>query len=137
MVNPDVLHRRLKKLDEYLEYLEDAQRYSYREFVDDPEHRGSVERFLHLAIEALTDMASHVVADDDLGDVTRASDLPAVLAENGYVDEELKNTWTDMIGFRNVLVHEYTDIDPERVYDVLQHGLDDIRRLRRVFGQFL
>lgn len=67
MVNPDVLHRRLKKLDEYLGYLDDAQRYSYREFADDPEHRGSVERFLHLAIEALTDMASHVVADDDLG----------------------------------------------------------------------
>ena len=137
MVNPDVLHRRLKKLDEYLGYLDDAQRYSYREFEEDPEHRGSAERFLHLAIEALTDMASHVVADDDLGDVERARDLPAVFAEHGYVDEELADTWADMIGFRNVLVHDYADIDPERVYDVLQHGLDDLRRLRRVFGQFL
>lgn len=137
MVNPDVLHRRLRKLDEYLGYLEAAQRYSYREFADDPERRGSVERFLHLAIEALTDMASHVVADDDLGDVERASDLPAVFAEYGYVDEDLADTWVDMIGFRNVLVHEYADIDRERVYDVLQNGLDDLRRLRRVFGQFL
>lgn len=137
MVNPDVLHRRLKKLDEYLGYLEDAQRYSYREFADDPERHGSVERFLHLSIEALTDMASHVVADDDLGSVDRAADLPDILAGHGYVDEELATTWKDMIGFRNVLVHEYADIDPERVYDVLQHGLDDIRRLRRVFGHFL
>jgi uncharacterized protein YutE (UPF0331/DUF86 family) len=137
MVNPDVLHRRLTKLDEYLDYLERAQRYSYREFADDPEHRRAVERVLHLSVEALTDMASHVVADDNLGRVGRARELPDRFAEHGHVDEELAATWKDMIGFRNVLVHEYVEIDSERVYDVLQNRLDDIRRLRRVFGQFL
>lgn len=137
MVNPNVLHRRLEKLDEYLGYLEEAQRYSFREFVEDPERRGSVERYLHLAIEALTDMANHVVADDDLGSVEQARDLPPLLAEHGYLEEPLVSRWQDMIGFRNVLVHEYTDIDPEQVYDVLQHQLDDLRRLRRVFGRFL
>lgn len=137
MVNPDVFHRRLTKLDEYLDVLEDAQRYTYREFADNPEHYGSVERFLHLAVEALTDMASHVVADEDLGSVDRARDLPSIFEEQGYVDGELAVTWKEMIGFRNVLVHEYVDIDRERVYDVLQNQLDDIRRLRRVFGHFL
>jgi uncharacterized protein YutE (UPF0331/DUF86 family) len=82
-------------------------------------------------------MASHVVADDDLGSVERARDLPDLFVEHGYVGEDLAATWKDMIGFRNVLVHEYVDIDPERVYDVLQNQLDDIRRLRRVFGRFL
>jgi len=33
MGNPDVLHPRLKKLDEYRGYLEEAQRHPYREFV--------------------------------------------------------------------------------------------------------
>jgi len=171
MVNPDVLHRRLTKLDESLDYLESAQRYSYREFADDPEHRRAVERVLHLSVEALTDMASHVVADDDLGSVDRAKDLPDIFVGHGYVNEEMAATWKDMIGFRNVLVHEYVDIDStdpweskgkafshqmgteynreqqrisetysligKRVYDVLQNHLDDIRRLRRVFGHFL
>ena len=137
MVNPDVLHRRLTKLDEYLDYLERAQRYSYREFASDPEHRMAVERVLHLSVEALTDMASHVVADDDLGSVEYAGDLPAIFAEHEYVDKDLASTWKDMIGFRNVLVHDYVDLDPERVYGVLQNRLDDIRRLRRVFAHFL
>lgn len=137
MVNPDVLHRRLKKLDEYLEYLESAQGYSYREFADDPEHHGSVERFLHLSIEALTDMANHVVTDENLGSVEQARDLPEIFAEHGYVDEELEAKWKDMIGFRNVLVHEYLEIDPEVVYDVLQNRLDTVRTLRRIFGHFL
>lgn len=137
MVNPDVLHRRLKKLDEYLDYLKEAQGYSYREFADDPEHHGSVERFLHLSIEALTDMANHVVADENLGGVDEAKDLPVIFAKEGYIDREMEARWKDMIGFRNVLVHEYLEIDRETVYDVLQNQLDDIRQLRRVFGHFL
>ena len=42
-----------------------------------------------------------------------------------------------MIGFRNTLVHEYVDIDRGIVYEVLQHGLEDLVALRRVFAQFL
>lgn len=42
-----------------------------------------------------------------------------------------------MIGFRNVLVHGYVDIDRAVVYDVLQHRLGDLEALRRVFAQFL
>jgi len=95
MVNPNVLHRRLEKLDEYLGYLEQAQQYSYREFVEDPERRGSVERFLHLSIEALTDMANHVVADEDLGSVDRARDLPEIFVDRDYVDEKLATQWKE------------------------------------------
>ena len=35
------------------------------------------------------------------------------------------------------LVAGYAEIASERVYDVLQHGLDDLRRLRQVVAQFL
>ena len=42
-----------------------------------------------------------------------------------------------MIGFRNVLVHEYLDIDRRIVYDILQTRLRDFEALRRVFAQFL
>jgi uncharacterized protein YutE (UPF0331/DUF86 family) len=42
-----------------------------------------------------------------------------------------------IIGFRNVLVHEYLEIDREIVYEILQHRLDDFEELRKVFAQFL
>ena len=41
-----------------------------------------------------------------------------------------------IIGFRNVLVHEYLDIDREIVYEILQRRLDDFEELRKVFAQF-
>lgn len=65
------------------------------------------------------------------------SDIPTILAENGYIDAQLKEYWIQIIGFRNVLVHDYLDIDRKIVYEVLQHRLDDLERLQEVFAQFL
>jgi uncharacterized protein YutE (UPF0331/DUF86 family) len=42
-----------------------------------------------------------------------------------------------MIGFRNVLVREYLEIDRAILFDVLQSHLGDIKALRKVFAQFL
>jgi uncharacterized protein YutE (UPF0331/DUF86 family) len=117
--------------------LERAQTYSFEEFRSDIEVYSAVERNLQLAIEALSDMASHVVVDEDLGSFERARDLPGLFEENGFIEEQERETWEEMISFRNVLVHEYVDIERDRVYEVLQHHLDDIRHLSHVFDRFL
>lgn len=137
MVRADLLFKRMQKLDEYLAILGGLRRYSFDEFVSDPEHYGSAERFLQLAIETITDVGNHVVADLELGIVNWYSDIPAILADNGYIDPGLREKWTKMIGFRNVLVHQYMDIDRKIVYDVLQNRLVDIEMLKSVFVQFL
>ncbi|MEF8815660.1 MAG: DUF86 domain-containing protein [Salinibacter sp.] len=137
MVRPETLRRRLQKLDEFIEYLEYAQAYSFEEFASNVEVYSAVERNLHLSIEALNDMAGHLIVDENLGTFERAQDLPALLEEHGFIDEGDRDTWQDMIGFRNVLVHEYADIDRRTVYAALQENLDDIRRLSHVFDRFL
>jgi uncharacterized protein YutE (UPF0331/DUF86 family) len=137
MVRVEILQRRLRKLEEYLAILRRLQRYSYDEFVADPERYGSAERFLQLAIEALLDMGNHVIADLDLGTVQWYSDIPTILAERGGLSPELRDRWIRMIGFRNILVHEYLDLDRRIVYEALQHGLGDLERLRDFFASFL
>lgn len=137
MVNPETIRRRLNKLDDYLEILEHARRYTQEEFTADPERYGSAERFLHLAIETLNDIANHVIADQRLGPVEQYSDLPRLFAEQSWIDRSQKELWTRMIGFRNILVHDYLDVNHQIVYDVLQNNLDDLRALRSAFARFL
>jgi uncharacterized protein YutE (UPF0331/DUF86 family) len=105
--------------------------------MSDAEHYGSAERFLQLAIESITDMGNHVIADMELGVVNSYSDIPLILSQHGYLSDDLKETWIRMIGFRNTLVHEYIDIDRDIVYNVLQNNLQDIEKLKMVFAQFL
>jgi uncharacterized protein YutE (UPF0331/DUF86 family) len=137
VIRPEVVRKRLNKLDEYLAILRALQKYSFDEFIQDPEHYGSVERFLHLAIEAVIDIGNHIVAELNLGTVNWYSDIPALLAKRGFIDADLEQRWMRMIGFRNALVHDYADIDRRIVYEALQHRLGDLEALRRVFAQFL
>ena len=137
VVNPDVLRKRLNKLEEYLTILERLRDYDRDAFLNDPERYGSAERFLQLAIEALSGMGHHVVADEDWGTVDRQRDVPARFREQERIGDDLEETWTRMVGFRNILVHDYLNVDRNTVYDVLQHDLDNIRRLRAVFARFL
>jgi uncharacterized protein YutE (UPF0331/DUF86 family) len=96
-----------------------------------------IRRRLQLAIETLNDMGSHMIAELSLGTVESYRDIPFILAEHGYVEDAMREKWIRMIGFRNILVHDYLDPDREIVYQVLQHDLEDIERLRRAFAQFL
>ncbi len=136
-IKAEVLRKRLNKLDEYLAILRGLQKYSFDEFIADPQRYGSVERFLHLAIEAINDMGNHVVAELDLGEVNWYSDIPALLARADHIDDSLQEKWIKMIGFRNTLVHEYIEIDRKIVHDVLRNRLGDLEELRRSFAQFL
>ncbi len=136
-IKAEVLRKRLNKLDEYLAILRGLQKYSFDEFIADPQRYGSVERFLHLAIEAINDMGNHVVAELDLGEVNWYSDIPALLARADHIDDSLQEKWIRMIGFRNTLVHEYIEIDRKIVHDVLRNRLGDLEELRRSFAQFL
>jgi len=137
MVRSEIIRKRLNRLDEYLAILHRLQRLELDEFLSDPEKYGSVERFLHLAIEAIMDVGNHVIAELNLGVVNRYSDIPSILEGKGHLSLDLRDKWIRMIGFRNTLVHEYIDIDREIVYQVLQHNLKDFEDLRQVFARFL
>ncbi len=137
MIRTEIIRKRLNKLDEYLTILRRIQRYTFEEFVGDPERYGSAERFLQLAIEAVNDMGNHVIAALGLGTVNWYSDIPTILMEKGYISPDMAEKWIRMIGFRNTLVHDYLDVDRRIVYQVLQEGLKDLEAFRETFAHFL
>lgn len=137
MVRPEILRRRLEKLREYLHILEDLSRTSESEFLADPRLHGSAERFLQLAIEALLDMGAHVVAEMGLGKTETYRDIPRALEAAGILPSELARQWEKLVGFRNILVHEYVDLDRRSVYRILQEELADLHKLGEVFARFL
>ena len=137
MVRREVIRKRLQRLEEYLQVLETLAGYSESEFLASPERYGSAERFLQLAIEATIDIGNHIVADLQLGQVEVSRDVAYLLADAGKISPELRERWIRMIGFRNILVHDYLDIDRHIVYEVLQNHLDDLRLLMQTFATFL
>lgn len=107
------------------------------EFLSNPEIYGSAERFLQLAIETTTDIGNHIISVLGLGEVNWYSDIAALIEEKGYISVDLRERWIKMIGFRNILVHDYLEVDRKIVHAVLQNNLNDLEELKRAFAEFL
>ena len=137
MPSPEIIRKRLDALQRYIVILRKISTYSLQEFLEEPEHYGSAERFLQLSVEALSDLGNHVVSDLRLGAVDTYADIPDSLASAGIISVEQRAIWVRMIGFRNLLVHDYLQVDRTIVYDVLQHRLQDMDEIGRVFAQYL
>lgn len=93
--------------------------------------RRFVERTLHIAMEACLDVGSHIISSEGYREPRYSRHVMDILAENDWIDERVRESLVGMVGFRNILVHDYATIDPEIVFGVLRTRLQDLR----VFGK--
>jgi uncharacterized protein YutE (UPF0331/DUF86 family) len=92
----------------------------------DVRERRFVEHTLQIAIQACQDVASHVVSDERLGEPRTNQELFELMARGGWINGDLALVLRRVIGFRNILVHGYTAVDPRVVRDVADNRLDDL-----------
>ena len=94
----------------------------------DVKERRFVEHTLQICIQAVQDVASHIVSDQRLGEPTDNAAIFGFLSQAGWLSEQTASFLRAAVGFRNVLVHGYTAVDPTIVRDVLETRLGDIDR---------
>jgi uncharacterized protein YutE (UPF0331/DUF86 family) len=96
------------------------------EFVEEPALHHLAERYLHLAVEAVLDLANHWIADRGLPTPDANRDTFTVLEKAGELQPDLAERLRGWAGFRNVLVHEYLQIDHAIAYRAIREELDDL-----------
>ena len=125
MVDALVVTKRLNKLREYIGFLNEIRLKSRDEFVTDPFVYGNAERYLQLAIQAILDVGNHILADRKLKEPEEYRDVMKILGEEGLLPKDLVKKLLPLVGLRNILVHDYLDIDRDKLYDALQQELVD------------
>lgn len=126
MTNINVLENKISLVKKYLKLLERYKAYSQQEIEGNVDIRGAVERYLYLAIQAAIDLAEAFVAYKELRKPSTFSECFFILNENKKISDELAQKLVKMTGLRNVIAHDYGNINYEIVYDILQNRLQDI-----------
>ena len=85
-----------------------------------------VEHTLQIAIQAALDVAAHIVSDERLGEPRTNRELFELLERHDWIPTELSSSLRRMVGFRNILVHGYEDVDLAIVETVATGHLDDL-----------
>jgi uncharacterized protein YutE (UPF0331/DUF86 family) len=127
---PDV-RARLENLRRNVARLEAARERAVDEalFQSDADLVDIVERNFHLAIEALIDLAAHAAASRGLTRPETSAALFESLAEAGALPSEQASAARQWVGFRNILVHQYAEIDRAIVFRTLQRELTALKTL--------
>lgn len=74
------------------------------------------------ACEAALDMGQHLIRRERLGVPQSARDVFELLAKGGWVSGSLLTSLKNMVGFRNIAVHEYQTLQlPITVAIITQH----------------
>ena len=125
MVDSNVVLSRITKIRECVAILRRYALLPEKSFLASVDISGNAERQLQVAIQAVIDVGNHVISDMDLGVAKDYKDIFRILAKNRIVSAALSRRLAAMTGLRNVLVHDYLDVDLKIVYRILKKDLAD------------
>lgn len=117
---PEPIKKRLERLDNVLQRLEEIKKSSQEEFLNDWRLQDISLRNLQVAVECCLDIGTYLLShinkelpDTYIGVVDK---LGATL----IIDKETVSLLKEFVKLRNIIVHEYLAIDYPRVYTYLQ-----------------
>lgn len=97
-------------------------------FNEDFMKQDAIAMNLQRACECAIDMANHMIRCRKLGLPRSSRESFDLLWQGGLIDEPTKHLMRGMVGFRNVLVHDYQQVDLSIVTAIVENHLDDLIR---------
>lgn len=95
-------------------------------FEEDYLKQDAIGMNLQRACELAIDMANHFIKSKKLGLPQDSKDSFNLLQRAGLIGAEHLKTLRAMVGFRNVLVHQYQKLDLHIMVDVIEHHLPEL-----------
>jgi uncharacterized protein YutE (UPF0331/DUF86 family) len=137
LVDREILGKRLAYLEELETDLEGFASVPEAEFVRNRAVHHLAERYLHLAVECMIDVANHLLAQRSLAVPDTYKEAFDLLAREGIITDALATRLRGWAGFRNVLVHLYIDIDHGISWRVIQNERGDLTAFRRAVAALM
>jgi uncharacterized protein YutE (UPF0331/DUF86 family) len=126
MINPEIINERLREIDENITLLEELKTTPFDKFRDDPKIFKCVERCLEISIQCILDICHHIVVENNWPRPRDNKETILAIGQKDVIPLDFAKNILPMAGLRNLLVHEYTKIEPELIYQHLQK-IDDFR----------
>jgi uncharacterized protein YutE (UPF0331/DUF86 family) len=124
-LDKDRLFEKINELENYLRELEEYLPEEEEEYLNNGLIKRACERAFQLASENLIDICNLIISEKGFGIPADSKDCIRKLAENGVIPVSLSTRLEELIGFRNLLVHQYGRVDDSRAYSYLNVELKD------------
>lgn len=136
-IEAELVRRKLARIRRNLDELEPIAELSLGEYRTDLMRRKAVERLLQEAIEAAVDVNLHLLRALDRPTPPDYYESFVALGRTRVLSAELADRLAPAAGLRNRLVHEYDEIDDEKVLEAVRGARGDFTSYVRSVMDFL
>ncbi|MDI1472636.1 MAG: DUF86 domain-containing protein [Thermodesulfovibrio sp.] len=124
-------------IEECLNELRTFHGISQEEFFSDKRNPAYVESYLRRALEAVFDIGRHILTKTYGFKELEYKKIAKELGNRGVVTEELSDKLFMMAGYRNRMVHFYSEITPLELFQIFNNNLGDIEEFLRQIRKFI
>lgn len=121
----DVLLNKCSIIERCLQRVREEYGGDVRRLYDDITRQDAIVLNLQRACQAAIDLAMHLVRQHALGIPQESRDAFRLLVEADLLEADLGRRLQRMVGFRNVAVHNYQDLDLAIVQAIIEYHLGD------------
>jgi len=136
-IDETVINARINKIQEYLKILKELKQESREDFLKDYRIHGLAERYLHLTIECILDIGNHLVSRLEYEKPETYQEILLILGKHSIPPKEFAEKIAKMAGFRNILIHNYLEINEKLVFEHLQNNLSDFEDFIKYIIEFI
>lgn len=131
------LHAKLRLLREFLDDLETLRHSTARSLEDERIQRYAVERILTQLVDLAVSINNHIAVAQLGRAPSHYRESFGLAAQAGAIPEKLASELAPSVGLRNVLTHEYVEVELEIVARSIRLALDGYRRYLNEIARFL
>lgn len=127
MVNKEILLQKITLIEENIKKLDYLSSMSEEEFLGKFYYIESAKHLLQVSIEAMLDVAHHIIARERYRSPQTYAEAFLILIENNILPKEKEKNYLQMSKFRNRVVHLYHEVDEKDIYKILEQGKADFK----------
>jgi uncharacterized protein YutE (UPF0331/DUF86 family) len=123
----DIVINKVQSIQRCAERASEEYRLAGNDFRTDYTRQDAAVLNITRACEQAIDLANHLIRIYKMGIPVSSAESFALLAMKHVIPTSLEERMRNMVGFRNIAVHEYRQLDIDIIEAVIRTGLDDLR----------
>lgn len=131
-VDRNKITRTLSYLDEIISIFEQKE-----DWLKDDITKLALERITHNAIESVIDVGNLMIDGFIMRDPGKYDDIIDILIDEKVIASEKEKPFKELISLRKNIVREFTQVEIEKVYEVLKNTLPALKTFSKEVTQYL
>lgn len=122
-----VIEEKLESLRKCYQRVEDKRPATPEKLQEDPDIQDIISVNLERAVQLCVDIGTHIIANSEFPAPSSLGETFETLEEMGILDSEITEQMKKAVGFRNIAVHAYQQINWDIVFHISHEGLNDFK----------